>query len=123
MSKGKPKKKLVKITSDDNKPLLNRKIKYKISDTEIGERRVKLSDMNLKVNPQKGRLIEKDVSCDSHFMMETIREIGTSIRSNYSFLPVSHPVYLFMDNAGGHGKTEVKHEYEIILKEEFNVLI
>ena len=68
-------------------------------------------------------MIEKDVSCDSHFMMTHIREIGAAIRKNYSFVPEDDPIVLFMDNAGGHGKTEVKREYEKILKEEFNVCV
>ena len=56
-------------------------------------------------------------------MMDHIWSIGKSIQDTYSFLASDHPVYLFMDNAGGHGKTEVKSEYERILKEEFNVHI
>ena len=55
-------------------------------------------------------------------MMLTIREIGTHICSKIVFAK-DHPVYLFMDNAGGHGKTEIKKEYERILQEEYNVII
>ena len=32
-------------------------------------------------------------------------------------------ITLFMDNAGGHGKIEVKEQYEQILKDELNVMI
>ena len=56
-------------------------------------------------------------------MMSHIRDIGRAIRSTYSFLPATHPIFLFMDNAGGHGKTEIKSEYENILKNEFGVII
>ena len=84
---------------------------------------MKLKDIELRVNPKSGRLVEKDITCDSGFMMNHIRDIGKAIRSTYSFLEDTHPVFLFMDNAGGHGKTEVKSEYERILKTEFNVHI
>ena len=118
-------KRLVKL-DDHTKPVIgNRKIKYKRKSDEstLGERRVKLKDIELRVNPKSGKLIEKDITCDSDFMMNHIRDIGKSTRATYSFLEETHPVFLFMDNAGGHGKTEVKSEYERILKTEFNVHI
>ena len=123
-STGKVTKKLVKLCLEETKPVLeNRRIRYEISDNEVGERRLKLSDLTLKVNPQKGRIVEKDITCDSDFMMAYIREVGKAIRNTYSFVPPAHPINLFMDNAGGHGKTEIKREYERILSEEFGVLI
>ena len=56
-------------------------------------------------------------------MMDHIREIGKAIRVTYSFLPYSKTIYLFMDNAGGHGRTKIKKQYVKILKEEYNVTI
>ena len=82
-----------------------------------------MSDLTLKVNRQKGKILEKDISCDSNFMLNHIREIGASIRKAYAFIGDDTPVYLFVDNAGGHGKIEVKAQYEKILQEEFNVII
>ena len=75
------------------------------------------------MNPKRGWIVERDIKCDSYFMLDNIRDIGRSIRETYSFLPKDHPIYLFMDNAGGHGKTEVKIQYESILKEEFGIII
>ena len=50
------KKKLMKLTLEDDKPLIgNRKIRYKIAEDQLGERKVKLSDMMLRVNPKKAR--------------------------------------------------------------------
>ena len=69
---------------------------------------VVLLDTVLKVNPQKGNIIEKDISCDSSFMMNHIKHIGVSIQSAYSFVDMAHLIYLFVDDAGGHGKVEVK---------------
>ena len=87
------------------------------------ERAVHINDLELRVNPQKGTWIERDITCDSIFMMNHIRQIGKSIREAHSFLPNDHPVYLFMDNAGGHGKTEIKKQYENILEKEFKIII
>ena len=54
-------------------------------------------------------------------MMDYIQAIGQSIQKMFLFLESYHLVYLFMDNAGGHRKTEVKSEYEQILKGEFKM--
>ena len=82
-----------------------------------------MNDLTLKVNPQKGKILEKDISCDLAFMLDHIRDIGASVRNAYSHLDENVPVYLFVDNAGGHGKIEVKKQYEKILMDEYNVLI
>ena len=79
--------------------------------------------MDLRINPKSGKLVEKDITCDSNSMMDNIRDIGKAIRETYSFIPSDHPVFLFMDNSGGHGKTEIKSEYERILKTEFHIHI
>ena len=103
---------------------MDHKIKYKDSNNGlVCERELSLNDLELKVNPQKGKWIERDITCEYTFMMDHIRNIGKSIREAHSFLLQNHPVYMFMDNAGGHGKTEIKQLYEKILKEEFAVHI
>ena len=65
--------------------------------------------------PQKTETI-RDVNCDSKFMITSINDIGFSIRTAYSFLPKTQTIYLFMDNAGGHGKQDVKDQYVEKLK-------
>ena len=56
-------------------------------------------------------------------MMDVIDEIGSSIREAYSWVDLDTPIYLFVDNAGGHGKTVVKEVYVNILKDKYNVLV
>ena len=121
---GVSKTKLVKLTPDDSDPIVKtRKIKYLNNEGIVCERALRLDDLQLKVNPQQGKWVERDITCDSTFMMEHIRSIGKAIRESYLFIPNDHTVYLFMDNACGHGKTEIKKQYETILKEEFHIQI
>ena len=123
-STGVSKPKLVKLGHDLDGPVLtNRKIKFTNKEGKVCERMLNINDLELRVNPQMGKFVERDITCDSSFMMDHIRMIGKSIREAYSFLPDDHPIYLFMDNAGGHGKTEIKRQYETILKQEFEISI
>ncbi len=46
-----------------------------------------------------------------------------SIRNAYHFIPETEKIYLFMDNAGGHGSDEAKDGYEKRLIETFNIEI
>jgi len=64
---------------------------------------VTLDDLDLRVRLQKGDELEEDVSCDSAYMLEAMRRVGTSMREVFHWVPEDKPVYLFMDNAGGHG--------------------
>ena len=82
-----------------------------------------LKDIHLRVNVPKGTYKEKDVNCDSDFMLETIDEIGANIREYYSFVPNQTPIHLFMDNAGGHGKVSCKEKYVQHLKQRYNVIV
>ena len=86
-------------------------------------RKLTLDDLHLRVNAPKGKFVEQDITCDSKYMLMNIRDIGQAICDAHSFLPNDHPIYLLMDNAGGHGRTEVKKQYEEILLEEYNVII
>ena len=74
---GKVKRKLMKLTPYQNGFVLgNRKIRCLNQDGTVEERPLKLTDLELRVNPQKGKVVERDVTCDSDFMMSHIREIG-----------------------------------------------
>ena len=73
------------------------------------------------MNIPKKSVVVRDVNCDSQFMIDMVDEIGSSIRKAYSFLPHSKPITLFMDNAGGHGKKNIKEEYVKKLKDKYNV--
>ena len=90
---------------------------------QLHKRGLTLKDIHLRVNVPKNTTVQRDVNCDSQFMLDSMQEIGTSIRDAYSFLPQSTPIYLFMDNAGGHGKNDCKEQYVEYLKEHFNIII
>ena len=71
---------------------------------------------------RKGDKREKDVTCESEFMQETMPEVGEAIRKSYWWVPKSKPIFLYLDNAGGHGKQDVVAEYVSLLKREYNVI-
>ena len=63
-----------------------------------------------------------DVSCDSTFMQEVMPKVGKAIREAYHWVPQTTPIYLFLDNADGHGTDEVVEAYKKSLEQEFNVI-
>ena len=115
------KKKLLKLVSDDGLLIKNRKITVLDDNGELVQRQLSLKDLNLRVTIPAKSQVHQDVTCNSQFMLDSIYEIGTSIRKTYSFLNKETPVYLFVDNAGGHGKKIVKEQYRKILLDKFNV--
>jgi hypothetical protein len=66
---------------------------------------------------------EKDTTCNSKFMLESVNETGNSIRKSMHWIPKEETNFLFMDNAGGHGTDETKEEYVKILKMKYNILV
>ena len=76
-----------------------------------------LDDIYLVQKIPAGALVEEDISCDSAFMRRKIPEIGAAIRQTMPWIPQVQPIYLVMDNAGGHGTTEAIVEYtELLLR-------
>jgi hypothetical protein len=71
----------------------------------------------------KGELREVDCSCDSEFMLSVMDDVGKAIREAYSSVPFDEVIYLFMDNAGGHGKKDVVKQYCKHLRDEYNIII
>ena len=45
------------------------------------ERSLNINDLVIHKNIQKGTVIQKDTTCDSKFMLETVREVGEKYRS------------------------------------------
>ena len=90
---------------------------------DIITRLLSFDDVQLKAYTPKGCVVENDVNCDSKFMTDHIDEIGTAIRKACSFLHPRHPIYLFMDNAGGHGKKHVKWEYVWKLHKKYSIYV
>ena len=69
----------------------------------------------------RGSEIETDVSCDSAFMLDTMPDIGAAIREKMPWVPREQPIYLQMDNAGGHGTKAAVDEYTQLLRDRHNV--
>ena len=113
------------ITASDTSLLDGRFIQCPAEDgsMKLESRPLKLKDLNLHVQVPAKTLYQKDVSCDSDFMVSVVDEIGTSIRAKFSFVEKEKPIYLFMDNAGGHGKEIVKESYVKRLRDEYNVIV
>lgn len=81
-----------------------------------------LQDLELDVVLQAGDLVEQDCSCDSDFMLETMPMVGQSLREKFHWVDLADPIYLVMDNAGGHGTIEAKEHYIEALR-AFNVIV
>jgi hypothetical protein len=93
----------------------------KIIDKEGQKQLLTLEDIELHVRVPKGTEIEKDTTCDSKFMLSSVDETGNSIRSALKWIPHSDTIFLFMDNAGGHGTDDIKKEYVSILASKYNI--
>ena len=63
-----------------------------------------------------------DISCDSDYMLRVMPRVGEAIRAAYHWVDDSDPIYLFLDNAGGHGTDEAVEKYCNLLAEEYHVI-
>ena len=96
----------------------------KMKTTETGEvRQVQLEDVTLFRVIPAGIHLEEDVTCDSDFMMRTMPEVGEAIRRTMHWIPRAQPIYLQMDNAGGHGTKNAMREYTQRLANDYNVIV
>jgi hypothetical protein len=78
----------------------------------------------IRVQNKKGDTFEKDKNVDGAFMREVLfKQIGPAIRAAYRWLPKETPIYCQLDNAGGHGGTEVIEGYVKTMKERFNIVL
>ena len=79
---------------------------------------------SLVVGMEKGDEREVDCNCNSEFMERIMDDVGKSIREHYEKLGVERetPIFLFLDNAGGHGTKETVGAYVASLKEDHNVV-
>jgi len=62
-----------------------------------------IDDLNLYCYYPQGLIIEEDITCNSNFMLQTMPAIGAEIRQKMPWIPRDQPIYLILDNAGGHG--------------------
>ena len=110
----------IRITRDEIRILEDRMV----TDEDMNQRLLTMEDLLLHVRVEKGTMVEKDCSCDSSFMIEHIHEIGRKIRKAYE--KVTHknkPIVLILDNAGGHGRNDVKKDYERVLREDYKIYV
>jgi hypothetical protein len=85
---------------------------------------VTLTDVDLHIEVSKRTPVEEDCTCNSTFMLDIIREVGTNIGNAFHWLPkATTSIHLFMDNSGGHSTNAAKEEYVRILEDEFNVIV
>ena len=84
-------------------------------------RELRYKDLILHRNICRGETIIRERTCDSSYMLSHIEKIGEAIRTSYHWVKEEVPIYLIMDNAGGHGTNEAKEAYIQILKERFNI--
>ena len=56
-------------------------------------------------------------------MKEATERVGESLRAKYTWVSEDIPIYLVMDNAGGHGTDDAIKEYVTMLKDKYNVIV
>ena len=55
-------------------------------DKNLPERNITLSGLTMKVQYEKGELMKVDCSCDTAFMLQTVDEVGRSIREKIKWV-------------------------------------
>lgn len=78
-----------------------------LQDIQIAEQngnaqRLTINDLNMSCYYPQSSFIQEDDTCNSQFMLHTMPTIGTEIRQQMPWIPQQEPIYLFLDNAGGH---------------------
>ena len=89
----------------------------------LPEEFIPLSALVLKVRMAEGDMIEKDISCDSNYMMAAIDRVGKALRQKMWWVKIDEEIFLIMDNAGGHGRNDIIEQYTLNLKTRYNVTI
>ena len=87
------------------------------------KREVTIYDVELRVVSKAGDTAVEDVSCDSEFMLAIMDELGTAVRTKFSWISDDEIIYLVMDNAGGHGTVEAIETYTKHLMDKYNIQI
>ena len=99
-------------------------IEYRVNaDKSVPAVPLQLVDLKLKVRYKVDDIIERDTTCDSKYMLEAMRRVAVNMRSKLFWVKMSTPLYLVMDNAGGHGTDQCVSNYTTILKQEYNIEI
>ncbi len=56
-------------------------------------------------------------------MLQILPQLAAEMRQQLHWIPHEEPIYLVMDNAGGHGTQEARAEYTRRLRDDFNIVI
>ena len=104
---------------EDNDILENERVRSR----DGTETQLSWKDLTLKRAIQPGTLVEVDVSCDSAFMLQVMPKLGRSIRQSMEHFPLNEPIFLQLDNAGGHGTKKAIGEYTGLLRAQFNIIV
>jgi hypothetical protein len=114
-----------KTEKDETKTIktgrLSGKRRKVLTGTTVTTVPVILADLEAAVELAKGTMIVRDVSCDSDFMKQVMPDLGEAIRRAYYWVPKTQPIYLQMDNAGGHGTIAAVTEYTTMMEQEYNI--
>lgn len=78
---------------------------------------IKLEDLDIHVLIERGTVIDKQCNCDSAFMEVMMPEVGRHLREKFHWVDCHDPIYLVMDNAGGHGTSDAINNYTRHLQE------
>ena len=91
----------------------NKKVRYVVDDdaTLPTQDAFNMNGHTLVVRMEKNDEREVDTTCDSTFMEKMMPEIGKAIREKYHWVSRDVPIFLFLDNAGGHGTNEAVTKY------------
>jgi hypothetical protein len=87
------------------------------------QRPLTVGNLVLQVQWKKGDKVMEDVNCNSEFMLEHMDSIGEAIRKSHNWIPAREPIYLIMDNAGGHGTNDAIEQYVGTLWQRYSVKI
>ena len=81
-----------------------------------------LDQLNLFEEVKANLLYHADTSCDSNFMLRQVDAIGKAICHAYhDVVSDKIPIYLVMDNVGGHVIVEGKENFVERLKIVYNI--
>jgi hypothetical protein len=103
--------------------LVNETLEGKIVRTLQGERELTIDDVDLACYYPQGTIVEREMNCNSQFMLPILPENAQEIRESYHWMPSNERIYLVMDNTGGQGTREAREQYTRQLLEEFTIEI
>eukprot|EP00957_Ditylum_brightwellii_P192132 14625800-Ditylum_brightwellii.AAC.1 len=96
-------KKSVEYTEDDNDWINN---KTTCPQGKLSLHPLTLDNCTLKMCVPAKAIVEEDISWYSEFMRGVMKEVGMALCEKYHWVLESKMIYLYMDNAGGHGTDE-----------------